>query len=103
LDNETLLETDVLVIGSGIAGGITALQLARAGVSVVLATRASDPEESNTLYAQGGIIYRGENDSPEMLIQDILRAGAGLSLRKMARILAEEGPAMVETLLIEEL
>ncbi len=101
--DESLLETDVLVIGSGIAGGITALQLARAGASVVLVTRTNVPEESNTLYAQGGIIYRGENDSPTLLVNDILRAGAGLSLRKVARILAEEGPALVDKLLIGEL
>ena len=30
---------------------------------VVVVTSAGDPQESNTLYAQGGIIYRGVNDS----------------------------------------
>ncbi len=100
--DDSLLETDVLIIGSGISGGVTALQLARQGISVILVTRASSPEESNTRYAQGGIIYRGENDTPRQLVADILRAGAGLSLRKMARILAEEGPALVEDILIGE-
>lgn len=98
-----LLETDVLVIGSGIAGGITAWQLARQGVTVLLVSRSENPEESNTRYAQGGIIYRGSTDSPRKLVNDILRAGAGLSLRKVARILAEEGPPLVESLLLQEL
>jgi len=40
----------VLIIGSGIAGGTTALQLANAGVLVTLITRATAPEESNTYY-----------------------------------------------------
>ncbi len=101
--DETLIETDVLVIGSGIAGGITALQLARQGITVTLVSRSPNPEESNTLYAQGGIIYRGVEDSPARLVKDILRAGAGLSLRKPATILAEEGPPLVEQLLIQEL
>lgn len=55
-------QSDVLIIGAGIAGGVAALRLAEAGTSVILVTRSDDPRESNTLYAQGGIIYRGEGD-----------------------------------------
>ena len=58
------IESDVLVLGCGIAGGIAALQLASAGLSVLVVTLAERPEESNTLYAQGGIIYKGAEDSP---------------------------------------
>ena len=54
-----LIETDVLVLGSGVAGATAALGLADNGVQVVVATRAEAPEESNTYYAQGGIIYKG--------------------------------------------
>lgn len=97
-------ETDVLVIGSGIAGTTAALRLARDRARhVTVITRAQDPEESNTRYAQGGIVARGPHDSAELLIKDILSAGAGLSLPEAARLLAEEGPALVEQLLIEEL
>ena len=56
------LEAEVLIIGCGIAGGVAALQLADAGVPVTLVTRAPDPHELNTYYAQGGIIYRGTDD-----------------------------------------
>ncbi len=42
------LKTDILIIGSGIAGGTTALQLADAGIRVILVTRAKQPAESNT-------------------------------------------------------
>jgi L-aspartate oxidase len=68
------IETDVLVIGSGVAGSIAALQLADAGIQVVVATRSSNPEESNTFYAQGGIVYKGKEDSPELLMEDIQHA-----------------------------
>ena len=54
-----LLQTDVLIIGCGIAGATAALQLAEAGLNVTVVTRATDPAETNTYYAQGGIIYRG--------------------------------------------
>jgi L-aspartate oxidase len=51
-----LIQTEVLIIGCGIAGGTAALQLADSGVPVTRITRAVAPEVSNTLWAQGGII-----------------------------------------------
>jgi len=96
------IETDILVIGSGIAGSVTAIQLAKAGLRVVVATRAQKPAESNTFYAQGGIIFRGPNDSAELLEQDILRAGAGHCYPPAVHILAQEGPQLVEEILIKD-
>jgi len=56
-----LLETDVLVIGCGVAGATTALHLANeCGLQVTVVTKADNLAESNTYYAQGGIIYRGK-------------------------------------------
>ncbi|HEY4721357.1 MAG TPA: FAD-dependent oxidoreductase, partial [Anaerolineae bacterium] len=99
---DELIETDVLIIGSGIAGGTAAWQLADAGIPVTIVTRASELKESNTYYAQGGIIYQGLEDSPELLGEDILRAGAGHCNPRAVRILAEEGPALVGKILIEK-
>lgn len=94
--------TDVLIIGSGIAGLAAALQLAHDGQRQVLViTRAESAEETNTRYAQGGIIARGEGDSPELLAHDIVAAGAGLTLPSAAQIMAEEGPDLVHRLLVE--
>ncbi|HEX9871353.1 MAG TPA: FAD-dependent oxidoreductase, partial [Candidatus Tectomicrobia bacterium] len=87
-----LMETDVLIIGCGVAGGTVALRLADAGVPVTLVTRGADAHDTNTHWAQGGIIYKGTQDTPELLIADILRAGAGHSSHQAAAILAEKGP-----------
>lgn len=96
-----LLTSDVLIIGSGIAGCTTALELADTGVDVVVVTRAREPQESNTYYAQGGIIYRGVDDSPDLLAEDITRAGAGHCNPKAVRLLAEEGPEQFRRILLE--
>lgn len=94
--------TDVLILGSGIAGATTALKLAQnTGRRIILVTREPDPAESNTRYAQGGIVGRGPGDSLDLLIEDILEAGAGASLPSAARILAEEGPALLKEILVE--
>ena len=95
-----MAETEVLIIGCGIAGATTALRLARNPQRrIAIITRAADPHESNTLYAQGGIIGRGLEDDPEILLNDILTAGAGVSSPSAARILAEEGPQLLHEIL----
>lgn len=100
---QELIETDVLVIGCGIAGGTAALQLAEQGLSVLVVTRTQEPHESNTYYAQGGIIYRGVNDTPQLLAEDITRAGAGHCQPKAVKTLAEDGPVLVTDILLEKL
>ena len=92
-----------LVIGTGIAGLTTAFALAKAGIHVLLVTKATDPADCNTSWAQGGIIYQGENDTPAKLIGDILRAGAGISNEEAVHFLAEEGPKVVKQLLLDEI
>ncbi|HUP45063.1 MAG TPA: FAD-dependent oxidoreductase [Thermoanaerobaculia bacterium] len=93
----------VLVIGTGIAGLTTAFVLASAGIRVLLVTKASDPRDCNTFWAQGGIIYQGSGDTPDALVADILRAGAGLSSEESVRFLAAEGPRVVKELLLDEI
>ncbi|MCG3191976.1 MAG: L-aspartate oxidase [Thermoanaerobaculia bacterium] len=94
--------TPALVIGSGVAGLTTALCLARQGIKVLLITKAAKPEDCNTAWAQGGIIYFGKKDSPSSLVRDILRAGAGVCFEDAVRFLAEQGPRVVEEILIKE-
>jgi len=99
----TVVESDVLIIGCGIAGATAALRLAQDRQrQVTIVTRAGEPEESNTRYAQGGIVTLGRGDTQELLVEDILAAGAGLSLPSSARILAQEGPRLVNEVLTEK-
>ncbi|MDP6762173.1 MAG: L-aspartate oxidase [Planctomycetota bacterium] len=69
---------DVVVLGSGLAGGVAALTTARAGRSVAVVTKAS-VGEGNTRYAQGGLAAVGAaEDSFELHVADTLRVGCGL-------------------------
>jgi len=95
-------KTDVVIIGCGIAGATAALRLAQnPDRHILVLTRHADPLESNTRYAQGGIVSRGEDDTADCLYNDIIAAGAGASFPKTARILAEEGPDLLQKLLVE--
>ncbi|NNC11225.1 L-aspartate oxidase [Planctomonas sp. JC2975] len=88
----------VLVVGSGIAGLTAALRIA-SYAEVTLLTKGA-LEESNTLYAQGGIAAPlFDDDSPELHIEDTLAAGAGLGDAEAVRILCTEGPELVRELL----
>ena len=95
------MRTDALVIGCGIAGAVTALELARdAERRVTVITRADRADDSNSAMAQGGIIGRGLHDSAELLTRDILRGGDGLSYRPAVEVLAGEGPRILDEMLV---
>jgi len=80
---------DYIIVGSGIAGLYAAL-LAREHGRVLVITKGSI-DECNTRYAQGGIAAAvGPDDSPQLHLEDTLRAGAGLVEEEAARILVEE-------------
>ncbi len=88
----------VVVVGTGIAGLITALEASRSH-DVTLVTKA-ELAESNTKYAQGGIAAAMfPDDSVESHIEDTLRAGAGLNDRHAVEILCSEGPQRIRDLI----
>lgn len=97
------MDCDVLVIGNGIAGSITALLLAEQGFRVILLTKGETLEETNTAKAQGGIVFRGPGDSPTKLYEDIMRASSGSSAKHSALLVARLGPILVKKILFEYL
>ncbi len=96
------MQTDVLIVGCGIAGATAALQLSQDGQrQITVVARAPRMDESASSLAQGGIAGHGEDDSSELLAQDVLAAGAGLSNPPAVQVLAEEGPDLIRSLLVE--
>ncbi|MBN1583624.1 MAG: L-aspartate oxidase [Anaerolineae bacterium] len=94
---------DILILGCGVAGSVAALEASsNPDLEILVVTPAADPIESNTRYAQGGIIGRGPDDSPELLVEDLFRAGAQANAQHAIRLLAQEGPGLVHKYLIEQ-
>jgi len=93
---------DLLVIGIGVAGATAALQAADRGLKVVILSSSPNVLDSNSYWAQGGIIYkaRDEPEEPRLLASDIKRAGAGQCKSGAVEKLATEGPKAVEHFLL---
>jgi L-aspartate oxidase len=90
--------TNVVIVGSGVAGLVTAIALHREH-DVTIVTK-STISESNTMYAQGGIAAAVmPDDTVESHIADTLVAGAGLSDPDAVRVLCAEGPARIRDLI----
>ncbi len=93
-----MISTDVLVIGSGIAGLSYALKAAQHGRVHVITKKHR--AESSTNYAQGGIAaVMDPADSTELHVRDTIVAGAGLCSLPAVRELVHEGPARVRDLI----
>ncbi len=93
----TLERSDILVLGSGIAGLTYALEVAHLGKVTVLCK--TEPLEGSTRYAQGGIAsVTSSVDSFASHYEDTIRAGAGLCDEKVVQAVVHEGPSSIELL-----
>ena len=93
-----IVETDVVVVGSGVAGLMTALHATRAG-RVLVVTKVH-VDDGSTRWAQGGVAAAlGADDSPQEHLLDTLEAGVGICDVAAVRVLCEEGPARLRELI----
>ncbi|MEU8920774.1 L-aspartate oxidase [Kitasatospora sp. NPDC048545] len=91
--------TDVVVVGSGVAGLTVALNVRKAGLRAMVVTKAM-LDEGSTRWAQGGVAAAlGEGDTPEQHLDDTLVAGAGVCDEEAVRTLVTEGPDAVRRLI----
>jgi L-aspartate oxidase len=91
--------TDVVVVGSGVAGLTCALHLREAGLHVTVVTKVNI-DDGSTRWAQGGIAaVLDPLDTPEAHAQDTLVAGVGLCDPAAVDVLVREGPTRVRELM----
>ncbi len=91
--------TDVVVIGSGVAGLTCALHLREAGLHVTVVTKVNI-DDGSTRWAQGGIAaVLDPLDTPAAHANDTLVAGVGLCDPGAVNVLVSEGPARVRELI----
>jgi L-aspartate oxidase len=91
--------TDVLVVGSGVAGLTAALHLREAGLHVTVVTKVNI-DDGSTKWAQGGIAaVLDPLDTPEAHAYDTEIAGVGLCDPAAVRVLVEEGPVRIRELM----
>ncbi len=96
------MQTDFLVIGSGIAGLTYALKIAsRFPEKKVIVITKTQADETNTKYAQGGVagVLDEEKDSFEKHIEDTLIAGDGLCNEHIVEIVVKEGPERIKEII----
>src|SRR6187402_3762246 len=93
------LETEFVVIGSGVAGLRSAISLAESGARVTVLTK-DKASESNTEYAQGGVaVVLSDDDNAELHEEDTLVAGAGLCDEAAVETLVTEGTKYIKQLI----
>src|SRR6478735_4204825 len=96
------MQTDFLVIGSGIAGLTYALKVAQdCPDKKVMVLTKTQSDETNTKYAQGGIagVMDFNNDSFEKHIEDTLIAGDGLCNKQVVEIVVKEGVERIKEII----
>lgn len=93
------LETDFIVIGSGVAGLRASIELAKSGARVTVLTK-DKASESNTEYAQGGVaVVLSDDDNAELHEEDTLIAGAGLCDVAAVETLVTDGTKYIKQLI----
>ena len=96
-----LNKSDVIIVGSGVAGLSFAIQLAkRRPQSKITVLAKSELANSNSHYAQGGIatVTHFINDSFEEHINDTISSGGGLSDPSIVKLVVESAPSRLNEL-----
>ena len=92
------LTTDILIIGSGLAGMVSAMEAESAGLEVLLVGKFTIGMGTNTSMANGFFTAANSRFSKEDHLQATLESGKGLNHLKLVKTLVENAPDAIERL-----
>ena len=101
--NNLRIRSQVLVIGSGLAGCSAALSLADKGFEVHLLVPSEELDGGNSAMAQGGIVFSSDPEDQKSLQHDMFVAGHHFNYDVAVRFLAENGGKAVQSMLLDKL
>jgi len=96
--NVNRVDTDVLIIGSGIAGLKASLEASKLGKQVVLVSKSPVGKANNTIRAGGGFAFTNENFSPEKHIQKTVDSGRLINDQTLVEYFIAKAPSEVKDL-----
>ncbi|MGE5342797.1 MAG: L-aspartate oxidase [Candidatus Omnitrophota bacterium] len=97
------IETDVLILGCGIAGCTAALILAEQGINTIMISKGPDAFANNSYLAQGGIASLNKDDPPDQFIKDIIKSGGGINYRSAVEQVVIHSYQLVKHILIDKI
>jgi succinate dehydrogenase/fumarate reductase flavoprotein subunit len=92
-----IIDTDVLIVGSGLAGAMCALKAVRSGCKVLMVSKSS-LLSGNSIFAGGGFLICSEEFTPEEYIRFVLNGGKGINDAGLLRVMARRGELMLREL-----
>ena len=96
--NLEYIQTDILIIGSGLSGDVATFVAADEGKNVLFITKTSEMKRGNTPWDQGEIVYISQSDSPDKLKTDITQAGDHHCWDEAVELICNEEPPLVMAL-----
>src|SRR3990170_7480582 len=90
------LQTDVLIIGAGVAGMMAAIGANRSGVTPVIATKGTYASGSSSMARGGHAVALGHSDpadNPELFFEDIRTGSEGLGNPRLIDLVSTESIA----------
>ena len=90
------IETDMLIVGAGVAGMLAVVGARRAGITPVIATKGTYASGSSSMARGGHSIAIGHSDpadNPEIFFEDIVKGSHGLGNPRLIDVVAEESLA----------
>jgi fumarate reductase (CoM/CoB) subunit A len=96
------IDTDILIVGAGLAGMIAAIEAAKSKQKVTLLTKNSFGKSGASYITRAGfsVVLKNKNseDNPQIHFEDTIKSGKKINNRKLVKLLVEKAPEYIKRL-----